>query len=58
MACAVYHQRARGVVDRAAPIRDPNDSLNRDFLVRNSHLTILRIPGAEETELESFLSRN
>ncbi|GMN66130.1 hypothetical protein TIFTF001_035197 [Ficus carica] len=54
----VDDQQTRGIVNRVASVRNPNDSLNRDVLVPNSDITILGIHRTEETELEASFFRN
>ncbi|GMN25221.1 hypothetical protein TIFTF001_051430, partial [Ficus carica] len=49
---------AGGTIDGVAPVCDPNDGSNWDFPVPNSHVTILGLSEAEETELEHSSFRN
>lgn len=43
---------------RVASVRDPNDGSNRDFIVPNSHVTVLGISRTEETKLKLSFARN
>ena len=58
IACAVYGQQTGGTIDGAAPVCNPNDSLNRDVLVPNSHVAVIGIAGSEETKLKASSLRN